>query len=179
MSRTSPTRPTTSPPTGTCSSARRSLRLARWRCVSDVRRSAECEVRSAACGVRSFRDPITPPISQAFHDSHLAPRTSHLALRTSHFARERSEPSKPESTTTRNPAMPTSLPRLLASIVLAWMLVLAPLPAHDAWASRVILIQFGEPGGDSLDDYKPEQIHDLAAIDAAGAALAVKAMPLG
>lgn len=72
-----------------------------------------------------------------------------------------------------------SLPRLIASSALAWMLVFQPAYAHEAWASRVILIQYGDIGGDHLDTYHPDRISGLAAIDASGIAVAVRPVSIG
>lgn len=54
-----------------------------------------------------------------------------------------------------------------------------PLYAHEAWAEKVILIHFGEPGENKTDAYKPDQILNLAAIDHNGAEISVSGRPVG
>lgn len=75
--------------------------------------------------------------------------------------------------------MPIRIIRPLAITVLAWTIVLAPVHAHETWAERAILIQFGEPGAPGLDAYKPGQVRELSAIGIGGAAVPVTALPIG
>lgn len=75
--------------------------------------------------------------------------------------------------------MSFSRSRFLATVALAWALVLYPLPAHETWAERVILIHYGYLGGDKVDAYTPDQVHDLAAIARDGSVLPVTALPVG
>ena len=72
----------------------------------------------------------------------------------------------------------TLISRILSVSLLSWAMVFMPLWAHDAWADRVILIHFGEPG-EALDAYQPDQIRDLSAITADGQPLAVSGKPVG